>query len=214
MDNQDVKEFEDRYKRQLFREFEELSFRQTDLIQQTSINEYFDLPNMEEIVHQKIIELSEIFQKANISMFSKKMKYGPYGLEFVGSYSMGNAIIDRLTRYVEEGIKVLERYKEEQTTKRHSFFRRPKKTINLFRIDEYINIGNQIKKYNLRDNIVADIINYMNKNRFSQETILEALEKDIEPDLQKLGLSDLIPQLKKELLEQSEMDRFGYSIRW
>ena len=74
-------------------------------------------------------------------------------------------------------------YTQEETTELNSY------------LSEYRKIDEQLWNYSLRDNIVPSLVDYIKPRKYSMQAILE----DITPDLQKLGLADLMPQLQEEL---------------
>lgn len=66
-------------------------------------------------------------------------------------------------------------------------------------LSEYSSIDEELWNYNLRDNIIPSLVNHLKGESYSKENAFEILEECIISDLQKLGLGDLIPQLKEEL---------------
>ena len=81
--DEQVKEFEDEYKKTLFSEIDYLVSSQNQLFatirkNQESIGIKKDIPNMGITFNNKLIELSHIFQDAGISIYSSKTEnYGP-----------------------------------------------------------------------------------------------------------------------------------------
>lgn len=58
---------------------------------------------------------------------------------------------------------------------------------------DYREIDNQLWKYNLRDNIIPSIVRQIRDRGYSASTVHGLLEESVIPDLEKLGLADLIP---------------------
>jgi len=67
---------------------------------------------------------------------------------------------------------------------------------------EFRDIDKQLWNYNLRDNIISSIVKHIRNHQYSENVLQGILEENINPDLQKLGLGDLIPQLQQELIEK------------
>ena len=65
---------------------------------------------------------------------------------------------------------------------------------------KYENIDNEIWKYNLKDNIVESIVTKVKREPATKELI----ELEVIPDLQKLGLEEVIPQLREEIKQVPE----------
>ena len=84
-------------------------------------------------------------------------------------------------------------------------------------LQEYKDIGDEIWNYNLDNNLVpalvkaiADPIKLEGFNISSHKYIAQAvpslIEKDVEPDLKKLGLEGLLPKLQEELTKEYKKD--------
>ena len=71
---------------------------------------------------------------------------------------------------------------------------------------DYREADNQLWKYNLRDNIVLSIVKKIRQQGEDAYTLPELLEESVIPDLEKLGLADLIPQLQQALIEEYKKD--------
>lgn len=68
-------------------------------------------------------------------------------------------------------------------------------------LSKYQEIDSKLFKYNLKDNIAQTLIWFIKTNEYNYSEILRSFEENITPTLQKLGLDDIIPQLKKELIK-------------
>ena len=71
---------------------------------------------------------------------------------------------------------------------------------------EYRETDNQLWKYNLKDNVVSSLVKQIRERGYHASVIPGLLEKCVIPDLQKLGLGDLIPQLQEVLIEEYKKD--------
>lgn len=125
--DKEVKDFETEYKACLFDRINLLcssisAFENSQ--KSVGINE--SLPNMGITLHNKLIELSHIFQDAGLSLYSSKVEdYGPLNLNFVTSSFIGEAIIFNMIDKVEEGTATLVDYTsslEEMSRKKREEF--------------------------------------------------------------------------------------------
>lgn len=73
-------------------------------------------------------------------------------------------------------------------------------------LSDYRETENQIWKYNLKDNVVSSLVKQIRERGYHASVIPGLLEKCVIPDLQKLGLGDLIPQLQEALIEEYKKD--------
>lgn len=73
-------------------------------------------------------------------------------------------------------------------------------------LSEYREIDNQLWKYNLRDNVVHSLVKQIRERGCQASGIPGLLEESVIPDLEKLGLGDLIPQLQQALIEEYKKD--------
>lgn len=185
-----------------------------------------ELQNIGITANNKIGSLFQIFKKAGISIFGE---YDAKN-KSIHSNFVGDAIIsDILFRQMYIGIenfKMFSHNLEEATDKIEeryeggvikSIFRVIKsafvpksdlesyvdqkiESANLF-LSKYQEIDSKLFKYNLKDNIAQTLIWFIKTNEYNYSGILRLFEENITPTLQKLGLDDIIPQLKKELIK-------------
>lgn len=233
--------FEDRYKEILLNAINKMNSKQVEVIEQikktirdTDIDIDEDIPNMAITLNNRLVELSHIFKNEGISIFSKDVSETIYMPS-----DIGDAIIEDMFDKVIIGIEMLERYsttlsdfvkkkqedrqilKEAGSIKKLFFKIRgyiiPNKKINFaYTQDEkkeihsyllaYKEEDKKIREYNLRDNIVPSLVKYISKRGYEG-----ILEECIIPDMQKLGLEDLIPKLKEELSKEIEKDNIQAS---
>lgn len=73
-------------------------------------------------------------------------------------------------------------------------------------LSSYQDINEQLSDYNLKDNLVSSVVSLIQKRKYDAFMLPDLLEEEIAPDLQKLGLSDLIPQLQQALVEEYKKD--------
>lgn len=76
---------------------------------------------------------------------------------------------------------------------------------NSFLLD-YQKICNDLRGYTLNDNVVPCLTKYIRAMGYGAESIPELLEVSVNPDLEKLKLSYLIPELKSALIEEYKKD--------
>lgn len=73
-------------------------------------------------------------------------------------------------------------------------------------LSDYREIDNQLWKYNLRDSIIPSLVNEIRELGYHADGLPGLLQECVIPDLEKLGLADLIPQLQQELVEEYKKD--------
>ena len=235
----EINAYENRRKELLYRRIREsISEQAKFIIQAEETGKMFDInvamPNIGITLNNKLIEISKIFKKAEMSMFVEPNEK----LNIVNSNFVGEAIINDLVAQLAEGIQTLVEYdfsmkkvinkKTEQITaleksgpiKRIFFSIRslfnPNLILNLVsyskeeveeiksHLSEYKKIDENLWEYNLEDNIVQSLANYINDRQYDDNTIPEVIEECIKPTLEKLGLENVIPQLKEELSKSRE----------
>lgn len=90
-------------------------------------------------------------------------------------------------------------------------------------LKEYTDIDSEIWNYNLEDNIVQALVkeiagsqkigDFDIKHRYDRYTVPGLLEECVIPDLKKLGLEHLIPQLQEALVEEYKKDFEMYRVK-
>lgn len=234
-----IKAYENRRKEILYQIIRESISKQAKFIMQVEETcKIFDInvsmPNIGITLNNKLIEISKIFKKAEISMFAEPNEK----LNMVNSNFVGDAIINDLVAQLGEGIEKLLEYDfsmekviNKKTTqikaleksgpiKRIFFSIRSLFNPNLIsnvvsyskedieeiksHLSEYKKIDENLWGYNLEDNIVQSLANYINDRQYDKNTIPEVIEECIKPTLEKLGLENVIPQLKEELSKSRE----------
>lgn len=245
IDETKVKKFEREYKQAIFNKINEICSIQAEEIILIGKNERIteqlisDIPNIGIRLNNKLNELSQVFNKAGISMYSSKIE----DIDTVTSSFIGDAIIIDLIGYLSQATKKLEEYdkksqtvingKKEQSlmkispvrrffTKIRSFFSigetvdisltEEEKSSLKEPLDEYANISDEIWKYNLKDNVVPSIVKHIHDTGYAAFTVPGLVEESVIPDLQKLGLSDLIPELQSALVEEYKKDALNLGV--
>lgn len=66
-------------------------------------------------------------------------------------------------------------------------------------LEEYKKINQDIYKYNIQDNLIDAILKHFERTEQSQEEIKEKIDRDIAPELIKLGMADKIQELKSQI---------------
>lgn len=190
-----------------------------------------DINNTGITINNKIVELSHIFKEAGTSMFSSNQKYyNVIGSSFIGEAIILDLIgygIQATQKLRQYNMKVqnISKRKTEQLqalsninpvkkffTKIKAFFI-PAKPIDLSLTEEeqnileasaqeYRDIDNKIYQYNLEDNMIPAILKEIKDREYAAPNVPRLLEKCVTPDLKKLGLERLVPQLQQELIEE------------
>lgn len=70
----------------------------------------------------------------------------------------------------------------------------------------YKETDNELWNYNLREKVISNIVRKIREKEYGAYTVPGLLEESITPDLQELGLSDLIPELEETLVEEYKKD--------
>ena len=179
-----------------------------------------------------MVEINHQFKNAGISMFAAENKrLGVVGYPFVG-----DAVADHLVDFF---LKGLDKFKNIDDTAEDALKRirekkarlkspNPIKRIKARRegigevftpeemikinglLDDYRDLDGQLWSYNLRDNIVESIIKKFVAEKFGPSFIPYVLREEILPDLRKLGLDDLIGDIKQGLINEMEKDIKNY----
>lgn len=231
-----VEEFETKYRDEIFEAMYKIRSKEKEIIdlmiensKKLGLSE-FDIPRISITVNNKIVELSQEFKSAGISMFSSKQEE----YDMVNSSFIGDAIIDDLLEKLNQAntklgdygytMKNIAKKKEVQVqaltnitpaqrvfAKIKSFFK-PVKPIDLsltsvekgvlrMHEDEYRNIDNMVWKYNLKDNLVSSLVKFIHDKKYSSNIVPGLLEEEVIPDLKKLGLENLIPELQQSIVD-------------
>jgi len=66
-------------------------------------------------------------------------------------------------------------------------------------LEQYCKIDTQLWNYSLPNNIIPNIVNYMKIKEYSKQDAFSILYEYVIPDLHKLGLENVIPDLKETL---------------
>ena len=244
-----IKAYENRRKEILYQIIRESISEQAKFIMQLEeTGKLFDInvsmPNIGITLNNKLIEISKIFKKAEISMFIELNEK----LNMLNSNFVGEAILNDLVEQFGEGIEKLLEYDSsmgkvinKKTTQikvlqksgpiKRIFFRiRSLFNSNLIsnlvsfskedieeiksHLSEYKKIDENLWGYNLEDNIVQSLANYINDRQYDKNTIPEVIEECIRPTLEKLGLEKVIPQLKEELSKSREQLDSSKDTSW
>lgn len=195
----------------------------------------FDIYNIGITLNNKLVELYHIFKKAGISIFISKLEaYDLVTESFIGKAIIEDLIecvnqasetlnrhsltIKNISNRKIEQLKALRNINSIQKffAKIKSFFI-PTKPIDLSLteqeqdmldgfIQEYRDIDNKIWKYNLEDNIIPAIVKDIKQQKYGAYAVPGLLEESVIPDLRKLGLEKLVPQLQNKLIEEYKKD--------
>ncbi len=194
-----------------------------------------DLPNIGITLNNKLIELQHQFQRAGLSIYSQEFQnYGFVGSSFIGEAVILDLInyASKSTQNLVDYDKAKKAVKDKKVEKMQglekaspvrrflarirNFFVPVKQEDMTYTPEEtelinshlrdYRDTDNQLWKYNLRDNIVPSIVKKIREQRYEAYGVPGLLEECVIPDLEKLGLADLIPQLQQTLIEEYKKD--------
>lgn len=234
IDKKKVEEFEKQYKDTIFSKIGDISSKQFDAISQMTTNatnlgqSQVNIPNAIITLNNKLGELSHVFKKAGISMFSKELE----DYDIVSTSFLGDAIIhDLIDKLVKSSDKLREYSKtignvSKQRNERllalqnvspiRKFFSRiraffvPVQPIDLSlteeeqatldnSLQEYKDIDSQIWTYNLEDNIVQALVKEIaGSQKIGNFDITHQYSASTVPGLLE---ENIIPDLKKLGLE-------------
>lgn len=251
IDKKRIEEFEEKHKEALFEKISEIASKNFEVISLISTNTEnigktsIDIPRTSITLNNKLVELSQEFKKAGISMFSSELEE----YDVVSSSFLGDAIIQDLIDKLLKSSEKLNEYnkkigsvsknKNEQVqalqkaspirkifSRIRSLFVRVKPVeISLTEeeqhtldtpLKEYRDINDKMWNYNLEDNLVPAIVKAIAgpqkfgeiemPHSYAAYNVPGLLEKNVIPDLKKLGLEHLIPQLQEALVEEYKKD--------
>ena len=232
---------ENEFKKALFRDVSDIITKVNEMIRDmekigTKDAVRVEINNIGITLNNKLIELEHQFNDKGMSLYSRENeKLGFYETSF-----LGDAILEDFTEgliqaaqslykhnreailFIKDYERELQEYEKENPIRR--LLRRITQTFGRQKYDEiteeqirricmpiedYINIDKALWKYNLRDNIVETIVAKIKEEPHLRQMVeLEAI-----PDLQKLGLSELIPELRKEI-ERIPENSFRDSLKF
>lgn len=232
IDEKEVEKIEKDCENIIFTSINELSSQQTKLINLISMNARnlgynVDIHNVGITLNNKIVELSHIFKDAGASIFvSDDLVSSSFiGMAVIedlieGAGQAGIKLIEygaTIRNMVDRKRKQSQALENSGTIKRlftkiRSFFI-PVKPIDLSLTEieknmlesfaqEHRDIDNKIWKYDLSDNVIRVITNRIKEREYKAYTVPALLEESVIPDLKKLGLDGLVPQLQQELIEE------------
>lgn len=245
----DITTYEDRYKNLLYNKIEKIISMQSEIVKQIGKEGQYvdintDIPNIGITFNNKLNELSQIFKKAEISMFAEPHeKY-----DLVDSNFVGDAIIDDMISQLSNATQALVKYASsmskatEKRTEKVKALEKSGSIKKLFlkirsffvpttvsdlisyseeeirevntHLSEYKGIDENLWKYNLKDNVVQSLVKFINDSQYHDFNIRELLEESVIPTLQKLGLEDAISQLQEELSNTQEQSNFSNNKSW
>ena len=245
MDKQERNRLEQKYKDSVYEQY----YLKSKLISARIINtkelgaKYFKMPdetipNVAILVNNKLVEFSNLFKKAGISMFSATENADSEGELYYRRSFVGDAIMMDLEDSLSQAIKEIMDYCDIISNAFLKILISSVKTVSIIRkiepVGKILNIKDKVNElfkdkkfflteeeeemldiklanyrenydkiinYELKDNIVYDIMIKIEEYGYGSEDIDILLENDIIPDLEKIGLSECIPELKIEIEE-------------
>lgn len=234
IDRKRVEEFEKKYKDTIFNKIGELGSKQFEAISQMTTNatnlgqSQVNIPNVSTTLNNKLVELSHVFKKSGISMFSSALE----AYDIVDSSFLGDAIIHDLIDKLAKSNDKLGEYSKiigdvskqknervlalQNVSRIRKFFSRiraffvPMQPVDLSlteeeqnklnsSLQEYKDIDSEIWNYNLEDNIVQALVKEIaGSQKLGGFDFLHRYNADQVPGLLE---ESAIPNLKKLGLE-------------
>lgn len=194
-------------------------------------NEEFEIPNIGITTNNKIVELLHEFRESEISLFASEIEK----TKSVSSSFIGDSIFNDVFNELDIGAKTIKQYnnsmeeiiikkvkdnvKKEKKTFKNRLINKKNKNNKVIEIsvtknelneilelyNQYKDINDKIWNYNLKDNIIDSLVKNFRTNSY-RPSVVPALVENIVPELKKLGLEDLVPELKQELINEYKKD--------
>ena len=234
INEEDRKNYENKYKEEVFEKIYKIVSLQDNNIRKIEILKKkigikTKVPNIGITVNNKIVEISRIFKLAGISIYTEINEKGSQNKSFCGRAIIEDIIsqtsesIDLIIEFYNTLIDILKQkrnkwYGLDQIKTVWRVIKNPGKLNNILSITtfskdeiekieanliEFAKMDDKIWNYNLKDNFIQSILIFINQNRDEYE-IPVVLEESIIPTMQKLGLEELIPELKEQLSQEQE----------
>lgn len=230
----EVKEFEEKSKKEIWDRIDEvISTLSTSIKSLKKIGKRIgietEIPNIGITYNNKVVEISNIFKNAGISMYADVNKE----LEIIDFNFVGEAIFSDISSQLQDGadsiqdcnsiiIDVINRKSQQISVVENygpikTFFFRLKGFFNpnvlfdlilypeedLEMIDqqllEYKNIDEKLWQYNLKDDLARSLAKFMIEEEYEYKDIPSILNDFAGDILKKLGMEDIIPQVYQEL---------------
>lgn len=234
INEEDRKNYENKYKEEVFEtiyknvSLQEKNIKEIEILKK-DIGFTAQVPNIAITANNKIAEISRIFKLAGISIYTEMNEEGLWNKSFCGRAIMEDIIsqtvesMDLIIEFYSTLIDILKQKSNKwfgldkiKTVWR--VIKNPSKLNNTLSITtfskdeieeieanliEFAKMDDKIWNYNLKDNFIQSILSFINQNRDEYE-IPVVLEESIIPTMQKLGLEELIPELKEQLSQEQE----------
>lgn len=234
INEEDRKNYENKYKEEVFEtiyknvSLQEKNIKEIEILKK-DIGFTAQVPNIAITANNKIAEISRIFKLAGISIYTEMNEEGLWNKSFCGRAIMEDIIsqtvesMDLIIEFYSTLIDILKQKSNKwfgldkiKTVWR--VIKNPSKLNNTLSITtfskdeieeieanliEFAKMDDKIWNYNLKDNFIQSILIFINQNRDEYE-IPVVLEESIIPTMQKLGLEELIPELKEQLSQEQE----------
>lgn len=234
INEEDRKNYENKYKEEVFEtiyknvSLQEKNIKEIEILKK-DIGFTAQVPNIAITANNKIAEISRIFKLAGISIYTEMNEEGLWNKSFCGRAIMEDIIsqtvesMDLIIEFYNTLIDILKQkrnkwYGLDQIKTVWRVIKNPGKLNNILSITtfskdeiekieanliEFAKMDDKIWNYNLKDNFIQSILSFINQNRDEYE-IPVVLEESIIPTMQKLGLEELIPELKEQLSQEQE----------
>lgn len=244
----DIKDFENKEKKEIYDAVLDLISTQTQYtgsIQEAGkyLNIDTNLPNIGITFNNKLIELSQQFKEAGISMFVEfNEEY-----DYIDTSFVGDGIINYMTSKLQKGLEALEDYnnkamevankKEKEVTAfnnlkpikklflriRSVFSNKPMLSLACSQqeaeeikvlLSKYRELNEELYNYNLESDIVQTMVYHIKQMKYSDGIKPTLIKQAIEPTFKKLNLEHLVPKIKEELSEKKKETTLKDNKSW
>ncbi len=186
-------------------------------IQDDEISEYIagKIYNIGISANNKIVEISRMFKKHDLSLYCNKKEGEELRESFIG-FSIISDLCDRINEsviFLKDYITYKDKVDGPETENAISnFFKNIRYIINPYSdefvytdeqiekmksyLDKYKEFNNEVYEYEIKDNIVNSIVKYEKKAKSYMK-----VKNDVAEDMKKLGLEELIPQIDRKINE-------------
>lgn len=209
-------------KKEVFDLIQKISHQQVEIFKMTQEQKKMagldmDTPNIATTLNNKLVQLQHEFEESGISIYSNELVGNAVILDLFEYARKG---VENSANYQKTSDSIIKKKQNRDCKFKHgSFLVRLAKIKNFFMpireedllytqeekqvISQYIldsiDIDKQLWNYNLRNHIVDSIVKEMKRQNYTAHEVQKLIEESVIPDLQKLGLDDLTPELKTAL---------------
>lgn len=237
--NEKLKKYDQKNKNTVFERIQELYGDEAELLGKIEkLHEKFclniELHNCAVTLNNKVTELQNEFENAGISLFSHRDEdYGTIGPSLTGkailtdmlSYTYdhakkiekhGTRMEDIILEKSNNGLEKSSRFGRIFAKLRRVFIPKSKNSFSSEVIDEINNNATECQeaedklwRYNIKDDVLDSVMKYIESKKYQINDAIELTYLYVIPDLERLGLSELIPEIKVRI---AEYEKKGNSV--